>query len=61
VWYIVSLGLRGMYSHVFQAAVVGRELLCKNMSFLVVNLLGGVACNFTVSRREDVNYLFRIG
>jgi hypothetical protein len=29
VWYMVCMGLLGMYSHVCQSAVAGRETLCK--------------------------------
>ena len=41
------MGFRGMYSHVCLAAVAGRELVYKLFLLLVI-LLGGVACNFTL-------------
>jgi hypothetical protein len=45
------MGFCGMYSHACRAAVAGRELLYR-LSFLLVMLLSGVTCKFTVSHRK---------
>jgi hypothetical protein len=59
VWYMVSMGLRGMYSHICQSAVVGRELLCKTYPS---SLRWGccVSSLFSVATMLIIDYGFRV-
>jgi hypothetical protein len=56
-WYL--MGLRGMYSHVCQAAVAGRELLCKIYpSSLCIFLVG--LCVSSLCRVEKMLIIYSV-